>query len=311
MIRTVGVLVGGDSPEREVSLLSGRGVADALIRRDYTARMVEIATLDDLVPALAGIDVAFNCLHGGSGEDGTVRLMLDAMEIPTIGSSALASARAMDKARAKAILQTSRIPTPVGVDADAESLPSAVGDALDSIGLPMILKPRNGGSTIAVYRVEEASRIVPLARSILETFDGVLLEAFIAGRELTVGILENEGEPFALPVIEIRCTGDLFDFDAKYSDGEAEFLAPAPLSADVAARVQDVALRAHQALGCSGFSRVDVRLGDDGVPYVLEVNTLPGMTPLSDLPRAAALVGISYDDLVERMLDTASCPHHG
>jgi len=309
MSRTVGVLVGGDSPERDVSLSSGRGVLDALLRREYTARRIEIDTLDDLVPGLVGIDVAFNCLHGGSGEDGTVRLLLDAMDIPTIGSSALASARAMDKSQAKAIFRASRIPTPAAVDADAESLPSAVGEALDSIGLPMILKPRNGGSTIAVFRVEEASRIAPLARSILEDFDGVLLEAFIAGRELTVGILENEGEPFALPVIEIRCAGDLFDFEAKYSDGEAEFLAPAPLPADTAARVQDVALRAHQALDCSGFSRVDVRLGDDGVPYVLEVNTLPGMTPLSDLPRAAALVGILYDDLVERMLDTALSSH--
>ncbi len=308
MSRTIGVLAGGDSPEREVSLLSGRGVIDALARRNHAARIIEITTLDDLVPQLEGIDVAFNCLHGGSGEDGTVRLLLDVMKIPTIGSNALASARAMDKLQAKAIFRSGLIPTPEGLAADRNALSDTVEQAIESIGLPMILKPRNGGSTISVFHVEEASQVLPLAQSVLEAFDGVLLEAFIAGRELTVGVLESEcgGEPEALPVIEIRCAGDLFDFQAKYTDGAAEFLAPAPLPADCAARVQDVALRAHRALGCSGFSRVDVRLGEDGVPYVLEVNTLPGMTPLSDLPRAAALVGISYDELVERMLDTAT-----
>ena len=309
MSRTIGVLAGGDSPEREVSLLSARGVADALVRCDHEVRMIEIATLDDLVPQLEGIDVAFNCLHGGSGEDGTVRLLLDVMGIPSIGSDALASARAMDKSQAKAIFRSSLIPTPAGIDADRDSLPNVVEQAVASIGLPMILKPRNGGSTISVYRAEEASQVLPLAQSVLEAFDGVLLETFIAGRELTVGILEMEGEPVALPVIEIRYESGLFDYQAKYTDGAAEFLAPAPLPADAAARVQDVALRAHQALGCSGFSRVDVRLGEDGIPYVLEVNTLPGMTPLSDLPRAAALVGIPYADLVERMLATARSPH--
>ncbi|MEE8592943.1 MAG: D-alanine--D-alanine ligase [Candidatus Bipolaricaulota bacterium] len=305
MKRTIGVLAGGDSPEREVSLLSGRGVFDALQRRGNSVRFVEIDTLDDLVPGLKGIDVAFNCLHGGSGEDGTVRMLLDVMGIPSIGSGPLACSRAMDKAQAKAIFRSKDIPTPAGVSADAESIETKIRDAVDTLTLPMILKPQNGGSTISVLRVEAEADLLPAAQSILSESDSVLIEPFISGRELTVGVLRIEGGEIALPVIEIRFPGDLFDYRAKYTDGEAEFLAPAPLSPDVAERVQIFSLQAHQALDCYGFSRVDLRLGEDGVPYVLEANTLPGMTPLSDFPRAAAVHGIEYDELVEIMLATA------
>ena len=305
MKQAIGVLAGGDSPEREVSLLSGKGVFDALQRQGHSVLLAEIDTLDDLVPGLRGIDVAFNCLHGGSGEDGTVQLLLNVMGIPTIGSGPLACARAMDKAQAKALFRSKDIPTPAGVSAETESLEAKLREAVDTLTFPMILKPQNGGSTISVHRVEAEADLLPAAQSILADFDSLLIEPFISGRELTVGILRLDSEEIALPVIEIRFPGDLFDYGAKYTAGEAEFLAPAPLPPDVAQRVQDVALRAHQALDCYGFSRVDLRLGEDGVPYVLEVNTLPGMTPLSDLPRAAAVNGIEYDELVEIMLSTA------
>lgn len=305
MKRTIGILAGGDSPEREVSLLSGRGVFDALQRRGHSVRFVEIDTLDDLVPGLNGVNVGFNCLHGGSGEDGIVRMLLDVMGIPSIGSGPLACSRAMDKTQAKALFRSKDIPTPAGVSVDTELLEAKLREAVDTLTFPMILKPQNGGSTIAVHRVEAEADLLPAAQSILAEFDSVLIEPFISGRELTVGILRIEGEEVALPVIEIRFPGDLFDYGAKYTAGQAEFLAPAPLAPDVAERVQAIALRAHQALDCYGFSRVDLRLGEDGVPYVLEVNTLPGMTPISDLPRAAAVNGIEYDELVEIMLSTA------
>jgi len=305
MRQAIGVLAGGDSPEREVSLLSGQGVFDALQRQGQSVLLVGIDTLDDLVPGLRGIDVAFNCLHGGSGEDGTVQLLLDVMGIPTIGSEPLACARAMHKAQAKALFRSKDIPTPAGVSVEMQSLKHKLREAVDTLTFPMILKPQNGGSTISVHRVETEAHLLPVALSILADFDTVLIEPFISGRELTVGILMLDGEEVALPVIEIRFPGDLFDYEAKYTAGEAEFLAPAPLPPDVAKRVQDIALRAHQALDCYGFSRVDLRLGEDGVPYVLEVNTLPGMTPMSDLPRAAAINGIEYDELVEIMLSTA------
>jgi D-alanine-D-alanine ligase len=304
--KTIGVLAGGDSPERNVSLLSGTGVFDALQRLGHNAQMVKIDTLDDLVPKLGGIDIAFNCLHGGSGEDGTVQLLLDVMGIPTIGSGPLACARAMDKARAKAILRSKDLPTPAGVSLDRTSLEPSIEEAVNSIAFPMILKPQSGGSTIAVHLARSEEDLLTAAHSMLAEFDTILLEPFIAGRELTVGILLIDGEEQALPIIEIRFPGQLFDYGAKYTDGQAEFLSPAPISLDVTNHIQDIALRAHQALECFGFSRVDFRLSDDGVPYILEVNTLPGMTPLSDLPRAAAVRGIKYDDLVEIMLFTAS-----
>jgi D-alanine-D-alanine ligase len=301
----IGVLAGGDSPERNVSLLSGKGVFDALQRLGHRTQMIEIDTLDDLVSGLGGIDIAFNCLHGGTGEDGTVQLLLDVMGIPTIGSGPLACARAMDKARAKAIFRSKDLPTPAGVSVETESLTVKLREAIDALSFPMILKPQNGGSTISVRRVETEADLLSAATTILADFDTVLIEPFVSGRELTVGILLVDGEEVALPVIEIRFPGKLFDYEAKYTDGSAEFLAPAPLSFEVAAHIQNIALRAHKALDCYGFSRVDFRLSDDGIPYILEVNTLPGMTPLSDLPRAAAVRGIEYDSLVEIMLSTA------
>ena len=304
MRQIIGVLAGGNSPEREVSLMSGNGVFGALQRRGHSARLVEIGTLDDLVPGLKGIPIAFNCLHGGSGEDGTVQLLLDVMGIQTIGSGPLACARAMNKAQAKAIFRAKDIPTPASVSLDVDSLETKIREAVATLAFPMIAKPQNGGSTISVHRVETEADLQSASQSILVDSDNVLIEPFIAGRELTAGILLVDGEEIPLPVIEIRFPGDLFDYSAKYIDGEAEFLAPAPLLPEVAEEVQDIALRAHQALDCYGFSRVDLRLGKDGVPYVLEVDTLPGMTPLSDLPRAAAVTGIEYDDLVEIMLAT-------
>ncbi|MBE0635579.1 D-alanine--D-alanine ligase [Candidatus Bipolaricaulota bacterium] len=308
MTQMIGVLAGGDSPEREVSLLSGKGVFAALQRLGYASRIVEIETLDSLVPALKGIDIAFNCLHGGSGEDGTVQLLLQVMGIPTIGSGPLACARAMDKEQAKAIFRSKDLPTPASVTLDRESMDSKLQEAVNVLSFPLILKPQNGGSTIAVHRVECEAELSRAAQSVLADFDIVLIEPFIEGRELTVGILMIEGREVALPVIEIRFPGLLFDYAAKYTDGQAEFLAPAPLTLEEASYVRDIALRAHQSLGCHGYSRVDLRLGLDGIAYLLEVNTLPGMTPLSDLPRAASVQGIEYDDLVAMMLSTSELP---
>ncbi len=307
--KMIGVLAGGDSPERNVSLLSGAGVLGALQRLGEAAQMVEIDTLDELVAGLADIDIAFNCLHGGAGEDGTVQLLLEVMGIPTIGSGPLASARAMDKARAKAIFESRDLPTPGGVSFDRSSVEAQLQVAIDQFSFPMIVKPQSGGSTIAVHCVETGSELSRAAQSVLDHASTVLVEPFVTGRELTVGILRVDDEDVALPVIEIRFPSGMFDYEAKYTEGIAEFLAPAPLSLEVAAHIQDLALRAHRALECHGFSRVDFRLGEDGTPYILEVNTLPGMTPLSDLPRAAALIGINYDNLVQRMLATATNKH--
>jgi len=299
------VLSGGDSPERDVSLVSGRGVHGALRARGHLVKLAEIGDLDDLVPALRETDVVFSVLHGGSGEDGTVQRLLEVMGIPYVGSDAQSSARAMDKEVAKETFRLMGIPT-------AESRAFRGGDAAvflatvhDELNAPWVVKPISAGSTLGVRVARSPEDLAEAFRACLKAFGDVLVEEYIAGRELTVGILDDAEGVMLLPVIEIRCPEGFFDYEAKYTDGVSEFLVPASLDEKVASSIQDVSLEAHRALGCSGYSRVDLRLAEDGTPYVLEVNTLPGMTPMSDLPRAAAAVGISYEDLVERMLRTA------
>ena len=303
--RTIGVLAGGDSPERDISLISGSHVHRALVENGHDALLISIDSLDDLVPRLGGIDVVFNCLHGGSGEDGTVQLLLDVMGIPYVGSAARACFRAMEKTRSLAIFATQGIPIPEGLTYESGDLASFLIRAIDALGFPMVIKPGNAGSTVSVHYVEDEDRLRKAAASILETFPSLVVEEYIEGREITVGVLRRNGSDQALPVIEIRIPGRLFDYAAKYTDGVAEFLAPAPLEPEIVERLQAESLRAHEALGCSGFSRVDLRLAEDGSPYVLEVNTLPGMTPISDLPRAAAAAGIPFERLVDVMLSTA------
>jgi D-alanine-D-alanine ligase len=303
--RTIGVLAGGDSPERDISLISGSHVHRALVENGHDASLISIDSLDDLVPRLGGIDVVFNCLHGGPGEDGTVQLLLDVMGIPYAGSGARACFRAMEKPRSLAIFATQGIPIPEGLSFESGDLASFLEKAIDALGFPMVIKPGNAGSTVSVHYIEDEDRLRESAASVLETFPSLVVEKYIEGREITVGVLRRNGSDQALPVIEIRIPGKLFDYAAKYTDGVAEFLTPAPLEPETAERLQAESLRAHEVLGCAGFSRVDLRLAEDGSPYVLEVNTLPGMTPISDLPRAAAAAGIPFERLVDVMLSTA------
>jgi len=302
---TIGVLAGGDSPERDVSLVSGTHVHRALAGLGYDARLIQLDDLDHLFSSLDGIDLVFSCLHGGAGEDGTVQLFLDVIEVPYAGSDARACARAMDKVQSKRLFETMRVPTPPGLALMNDDQEAFIGKVRAAFPAPYVVKPANLGSTIGVVRIDRNEDLPTAVAAALTDHGSVLVEPFIAGRELTVGILKDGERDEALPVIEIRFPDALFDYEAKYTDGVAEFVAPADLPDEVAHRVQEVSLRAHETLGCSGFSRVDLRLAEDGTPYVLEVNTLPGMTPLSDLPRAAAAAGISFEELVERMLGTA------
>lgn len=297
-------MAGGDSPERAVSLVSGTSVHRALTSLGHEAALVVIDSLNDLVPRLADVDVVFSCLHGGSGENGTVQLLLDVMGIPYTGSGALASYRAMDKGEAKAVFLQKRVPTPAGLAFGKQDLERFLADVREQLPFPLVAKPRDAGSTLGVHIVRDQDGLDTAARSIVAEFKTLLVEVYIPGRELTVGILRLDGRHVALPIVEVRSPGGFFDYEAKYTDGVAEFLTPAPLDAATTESVQAVALRAHEALGCYGYSRVDVRLTDDGMPYVLEVNSLPGMTPMSDLPRSAQAAGIGYEDLVAHMLAT-------
>lgn len=302
---TIGVIAGGDSPERAVSLVSGEQVYTALMQLGAQARIVRINNLDDLVPGLRGIDVVFNCLHGGSGEDGTVQLLLEVLGIPCAGSGSLASALSMDKPRSKTVLAARGVVVPRWQVYQKGSLEEFLETACGTLGLPLVLKPWDQGSSVGVQIVDKDSEIVAAASQTLSQFGSLFVEEYIRGRELTAGILLINGEERALPLVEMRPKNRYYDYEAKYTKGMTEFLVPAPLPTKTTQQVQKAALAAHRILGCHGFSRVDLRLGDDDTPYVLEVNTLPGMTPTSDLPQAAAADGIDFPRLVEAMLQTA------
>lgn len=301
----IGVLAGGDSPEREISFISGEHVSAALNQRGYDTVLIEIDNLDDLVPSLAGVDIAFNCLHGGSGENGTVQLLLDVLDLPYPGSGPQASALCMDKPRAKETLSRQGIPIPRGTIYKGEDVEALCAATLVDYGLPLVCKPCNQGSSLGVRIVECEPDLVKAGSEILSKFGSLLIEEYIPGRELTAGILLLHGKDRVLPLVEVEPKSGFFDYTAKYSEGMSEFLVPAPLDRETTHLVQEVSLAAHKALSCSGFSRVDLRLDEEGRPFVLEVNTLPGMTPMSDLPRAAAAARITFPGLVEIMLETA------
>ena len=301
----VGVLCGGSSAEREVSLRSGRGVHRALRAKGWDAELIEIDTFDGLPQRLRPYPVVFNILHGGPGEDGTVQLLLDLMGKAYVGSGPLASALAMDKVESRKLFSGKGLPVPSWLVHSSGDLDAFLARA-EGLGFPLVLKPRREGSSVGLHVVESAESLRAAACELKAQFGEFLVEAYIPGRELTVGVLERQTQPEALPIVELRPKGrEVFDWKAKYTPGECEFLCPAPLSPEESARVQEVALQAHKLLGCLDFSRADIRLDPHGTPYILEVNTLPGMTEMSTLPRAAQAAGLSYEDLVDGLVRRA------
>ncbi|HPU51716.1 MAG TPA: D-alanine--D-alanine ligase [Burkholderiaceae bacterium] len=300
----VAVLFGGRSAEREISLRSGSGVLAALQRKGVDAHPFDPAdrALDDL--RRDGFERAFIALHGRYGEDGTVQGALELLRIPYTGSGVLASAIAMDKVRTKEIWTARGLSTP----------PSMVlrrGDVLrevpDHLGLPLIVKPPHEGSTLGVSKVVGYSEMNEAFETAARYDDEVLAEAFIEGPELTVAILGAGAGAQALPVIEIRAPGGNYDFENKYNTHDTQYLCPAPLADGVTEAVQALAVAAYRAIGCAGWGRVDLMLrARDNQPFLLEVNTSPGMTDHSLVPMAARAVGLSYEDLVLQVLAGAS-----
>lgn len=300
----VGVLMGGLSAEREISLRTGKAILGALRRLGY--RAVGIDAGRDLARELVRrkIETAFLALHGRGGEDGTVQGLLECRGIPYTGSGVLASALAMNKKYAKMIFRTEGLPTPAF---EVVTVGTRGAWPLARLSPPVVVKPTCEGSTIgmAVVRSRRA-----LAKALADAFrydPEALVEDYVPGRDLTVGVLGAA----ALPVIEIRPRGGFYDYRAKYTAGATEYLVPAPLPARLAGHVRNLALAAHRALGCRGVSRVDFRLDERGRPFLLEVNTIPGMTETSLLPKAAAEAGIGFDELVERILLAARCDAAG
>lgn len=299
----VAVLMGGWSAERPVSLMSGEGVAKALESLGHKVTRIDMDRDVAKRIAEAKPDVVFNALHGTPGEDGSVQGMMDLMGVKYTHSGMVTSVIAIDKELTKQALVPHGIRMPEGRIVESESLYAA-----DPMARPYVLKPVNEGSSVGVAIVtKEGNYGDPIAREAKgpwQEFDRLLAEPFIRGRELTVAVLGEE----ALAVTELRPKSGFYDFDAKYTDGLTEHVCPAEIPGDVRDAAMSMALRAHQLLGCKGTSRSDFRWDDEkGVEglYLLEVNTQPGMTPLSLVPEQAKYRGMSYAELVQRIVDLA------
>lgn len=299
--KRVGVLYGGLSSEREVSLESGKGVAEALRGKGYDVAAIDWAPgtrLPDLL-ARERVDVVWIALHGTYGEDGAVQGLLTCLDIPYTGSGILASSLAMDKVVSKRIFESNGVPTPRWRLLDAGSDGKA---ALAELGLPLVVKPALEGSSVGVTIVRKADQLGAALALARKHRGPTLVEAFIAGAEVQPAILGDA----VLGSIEIRPAVEFYDYEAKYIRDDTQYLIPTTLPADVVTRLEAAALAAHRALGCSAYSRVDLMVAKDGAPYVLEVNTLPGMTSHSLLPKIAAHRGIDYAGLCERILAMAT-----
>jgi D-alanine-D-alanine ligase len=294
--KRVGVLMGGTSNEREISLESGTAVHAALLRNGYDA--VAVDTRDGLPEALERIpiDVAFIALHGRLGEDGRAQGFLEVIGVPYTGSGVQASAVAMDKLLTKRLFRSYDLPTP---NFWVVNSPEEVTALLRAFEQPLVVKPVYEGSTLGIAVVRSADQVEAALRSALGYGRRIFIEAFVAGREITCGVLN--GDP--LPLVEIRAPGGFFDYQAKYRSDHTEYLVPAPLPEAVSRDIQRACAKAAAALGCRGGVRVDVMVDAADNYFLLEVNTVPGMTTHSLLPKAAAAIGIDFHDLVERLLD--------
>jgi D-alanine-D-alanine ligase len=335
---TVLVIAGGDSAERDVSLDSGRGIARALGEVGYRVLAAdparpEIAPSDDVaavfgdgsigaepapipddpIPArrafmdllgeslARGVDVVFNGLHGGAGEDGTVQAVLDYVGVPYTGSGAAACALAMDKRRAKVLAAAAGVPVPRGIALDRGALAAGtLGQTVrETVGVPCVVKPNSQGSSVGLTVVASFEQLDGAAAKAFALDDTVLVESYIEGHEVTQGVLEGVPE---VPLLEIRPRSGLYDYYHKYQTGSSEYLVPAPIPDYTAAAMQESARRTVDALGLSVYARVDFRLDPDGNHFLLEANTLPGMTATSLVPKAVKHLGIGYEELCDRIL---------
>jgi D-alanine-D-alanine ligase len=306
-VSRVAVLKGGRSLERQVSLRSGARVEDALERLGHDVVALDVG--QDLIARLrdAAPDVAFIAMHGRDGEDGTVQELLEILDIPYTGSGVLACVRATDKVLAKHLMIEAGIPTPEFF-AFSETAFRELGaaDALPAIEerleFPIVVKPSSQGSALGIKFARSAAD-VPAALVAAFSYDSrVLLERYVDGRDLAVSILDDE----PLPVVEAVPTGDgFYDFEARYEIGRTEFVCPATLPDGLTEQAQELALQTYRLLGCSAFGRVDLMLGNGGELTVLEANPIPGLTETSLLPQAAEAAGISFDELVGRIVELA------
>lgn len=302
--KKIGVLMGGWSSEREISLKTGQAIAKALRQDGFKVRSIDVTR--DIVYKLKKekIDIAFIALHGSYGEDGKIQSLLEILDIPYTGSGVLASALAMDKVKAKEIFSFHKLPTPRWQTVRKQELGNQL--YLEKIFketiFPVVVKPADQGSTVGITIVHKKQVLHKACQMAFQYTDKIIIEEYIPGMEITVGVIGNS----PLPVMEIVPKTRFYDYSAKYTTGMAEHIIPARLSSSYLVKAQKLALKAHQSLECRGATRVDLRVRRDGRDwgkiYVLEVNTIPGMTKISLLPEAARSVGISFNQLVLEIL---------
>jgi len=293
--------MGGLSREREISLKTGKAILKALTEKGYMVTPIDVG--DDIAEKLVKekIECAFLALHGRFGEDGTIQGMLELMRIPYTGSGVLASALAMHKIMSKKFFLCEKIPTPRFEVFQRNEINKDHPKKL-SLPLPIVVKPAREGSTIGISIVRKDEELGPALKKAGEYDEEILVEEFMKGREITVGILEN----IPLPVIEIVPKSGFYDYHSKYTKGETQYILPARIPREKYLYAQQISLRAFQELGCTSLGRVDLMTDEDENPFVIDVNTMPGMTETSLLPKAASYAGIPFEDLVERILLGAS-----
>ena len=298
--RKIAVLMGGTSAERDVSLSTGKQILGALDETRYAFTPLDTAEMPALLKSLAEDrpDVAVIALHGKGGEDGTLQGLLDLLSIRYTGSGVLASALAMDKAMSKRVLTAAGVLMPQ--DTTLRRGETLVGE----IALPCIVKPNALGSTIGMAIARTSAEISPAVEAAFGYDDTVLIEQFIMGTEITVPILGN-AELEVLPIVEIVPNGGFYDYEAKYTAGATDEIVPARISETLAAEARRIAQLCHRTLGCRGMSRTDMIITPDGKIYTLEVNTIPGMTPTSLLPRSAEAAGYTFAQLLDRLIALA------
>ena len=296
----VALLAGGKSGERAVSLSSGKSVEQALKTAGFQVVALDPADKDDLKTLVTeSFDVAFLALHGKGGEDGTIQGFLETVGIPYTGSGVWSSATAVNKITSKFFYREAHIPTPQSMRIFSPHTSSK--DIISQVGLPCVVKAATEGSALGVYICNSEQDVTDAVEKVFTVDSSAFVETFIKGSEFTVGVLGTD-DPEALPVIKIIPVHEFYDYESKYAEGGSQHICPAPLSDEETKQAQDLALKAHQVLGCQGASRTDLIQDENGKFWVLETNTLPGMTATSLLPDAAKVKGISFEQLCSTMI---------
>lgn len=296
----IAVLCGGMSSEREISLRSGKNCLAALQRLGYkNAAIVDVS--ENIMNHLKGFEFAYNTLHGKYGEDGCIQGVLEILKIPYTGCGVMASSICMNKEYTKKVMQTAGLPLIKSVYLLTGENPV---EKVKELKYPLMIKPVSEGSSFGMNKVNNEAELIKAVEEARKYNDNILIEEYLVGTAATVGVLERNGKAFATEILELRPKNEWYDYECKYTKGMTEFVLPAELSEEMTSRVKEYAVKAFEVCGCSGVSRVDFHIVGD-TPYILEVNTNPGMTDTSDLPAQAAAGGISYDELVEMILKSA------